>query len=708
MISEKKSGAPYLNVWFGNFYRPAYDDQAFVAEGMELLKKLGFNSVLLDSKDWEDFRERYEGKPASQYVGMQEFMMEQIKKRGLSHTFLAIYLNADNLYPNIRFSPPVFGESVVTAKGNDGRWYRYWSEKAQETMTEHVSQLLEMYGENMTRIEVDGKEKKPLCSMWDPVVAPSFDEDGKKRYRSWLEKRYNGNIKTFNRFYKTEANSFETIEPEQYWFELRYPGKNGFSEKELEDRDEKCRVWMDNQRWKSDELVFYFEAMQKKLHALDPQLYLCPDLSQWGYFLNVDGSFLTGAGLSDLWDTAVRGADFYRIAPYVDAAHFISVPVLPNGDPDCYVTACQHSMMRNMNRGRSFVGGIYWGRFVYNDLYAWISPCEAVASMAASGASGYASYGMCGLDDGGVLHRMPEAFCRSLEEGNRWWKEVVLRLGVRKAAKAAVLFPSAMALAETFDTEHNHDRRLDLLGWYKALEDWQIDVDVVDGSIFKDQTADQYEVLVLAANDCYALDPDSELEQGIAAWVKNGGMLLHGPMDLLAQASVGSHCLSHEKDAFECSGEKGMLTGTQFGSFEEENADVLAVWETDENPAIVKRTFGKGTVCEIGFFYGFEYTGRIAPHVPLTQRNNELYPLTMLKKDPVGMLLEEKFGTTLTRKKGVERAEFENGTVIVNHSSYPCRIDEPGTRYFQNPELYQDLDSKILLPHMGVFIERKV
>lgn len=80
--------------------------------------------------------------------------------------------------------------------------------------------------------------------------------------------------------------------------------------KELEDRDEKCRVWMDNQRWKSDELVFYFEAMQKKLHALDPQLYLCPDLSQWGYFLNVDGSFLTGAGLSDLWDTAVRGADF--------------------------------------------------------------------------------------------------------------------------------------------------------------------------------------------------------------------------------------------------------------------------------------------------------------------------------------------------------------------------------------------------------------
>ncbi len=74
-----------------------------------------------------------------------------------------------------------------------------------------------------------------------------------------------------------------------------------------------------------------------------------------------------------------------------------------------------------------------------------------------------------------------------------------------------MLFPSAMALAETFDTEHNHDRRLDLLGWYKALEDWQIDVDVVDGSIFKDQTADQYEVL---SRQTTAMPPDSELEQG--------------------------------------------------------------------------------------------------------------------------------------------------------------------------------------------------
>ena len=78
---------------------------------------------------------------------------------------------------------------------------------------------------------------------------------------------------------------------------------------------------------------------------------------------------LSGVGMADLWDTAVRGIDLYRLADYVDCANFLSVPVTPAGDPDIYVTACHHSMMRAMNRGREFLGGIYWGRFLYNHLY---------------------------------------------------------------------------------------------------------------------------------------------------------------------------------------------------------------------------------------------------------------------------------------------------------------------------------------------------
>ena len=43
---------PFISLWFGNFYRPAFDDQGFIAESMAKIKRMGFNAVLLDSKDW--------------------------------------------------------------------------------------------------------------------------------------------------------------------------------------------------------------------------------------------------------------------------------------------------------------------------------------------------------------------------------------------------------------------------------------------------------------------------------------------------------------------------------------------------------------------------------------------------------------------------------------------------------------------------------
>lgn len=63
------------------------------------IKELGFNNIMQDSKSWEDFFERYQGKEPSQYLKMQEFMIKVLKKRGPAHNFPAIYLNGDNLYP---------------------------------------------------------------------------------------------------------------------------------------------------------------------------------------------------------------------------------------------------------------------------------------------------------------------------------------------------------------------------------------------------------------------------------------------------------------------------------------------------------------------------------------------------------------------------------------------------------------------------------
>lgn len=121
----------------------------------------------------------------------------------------------------------------------------------------------------------------------------------------------------------------------------------------------------------------------------------------------------------------MRGIDMYAISPYVDSCHFITVPARPDASPDAYVTSCQHSMMRVMNEGKECIGGIYWGRYIYRDLYAFLTPEEIVGTMTACGVDGYTSYGMNGLDDGGVLNRMEDDFLDSLRRGNTWCAEVI-------------------------------------------------------------------------------------------------------------------------------------------------------------------------------------------------------------------------------------------------------------------------------------------
>lgn len=158
-------------------------------------------------------------------------------------------------------------------------------------------------------IQTEQGERKPICSMWDPIVAPSFDEEGRQRYLCWLEKRYGGEIAAFNAACDTNAESFEALTPCEYWFACRYPDDNGIEEEEIKKKTAKCRVMMDNRLWQSEELVLYFAEMAKKLKAVEPDFYLCPNLAQWGYFLNVDGGMLSGVGMADLWDTAVRGID---------------------------------------------------------------------------------------------------------------------------------------------------------------------------------------------------------------------------------------------------------------------------------------------------------------------------------------------------------------------------------------------------------------
>lgn len=698
MFIDKRTGEPYINIWFGNFYRPAYDDKEFVKEGIGLLKKLGFNSVMLDAKAWEDLKERYEGKTASQYVSMLEYIQEELKNAGLSHEFLALYLNGDNLYPNIRFSPPIYGESVTDKDGKDGRWYRYWSDKAKASMEEHVRGLMKTYGDNYVTVLYGGKERKPVCSMWDPIVAPSFDKEGRRRYIDWLSREYGGDIRLFNKAYGVSKKSFDELEKEDYWFECRYPGELSFSEEDVKRKAPKARMLMDNRKWKCEELGLYFQDMEKRLHGIDEALYLIPDMAQWGYFLNVDGAMLEGVGFADLWDTAARGIDIYRLGEYVDCAHFLSVPVLPDGDGDAYVTACHHSMMRSMNRGREFIGGIYWGRYLYNDIYGVMTPCEIVGSIVAAGASGYTSYGMCGLDDGGVLHRMEKYFLDSLSCANQWAKCVIPQLGSKRQAKVAILFPSAMAAYETMYTEGNKERRLDLLGWYKACRDLGLGADVVDGrSLCRENLLDCYRVLILPEDDCYEMNPDTGFEEKLKAWCRQGGIVVYGPDCALAASCFGVEAKRHEPDAIRYQ-EAAMVKSRNFCTYPD--GKPMAVYLSDGAACVTEYETGAGYQYAFGFSYGYACYTKSVPHVPVEQKNNELYPLEMMRGNILGDILKHRAGLLAEPEKGIEKSFFENGKIIINHTSYPYEIWEDGEKMYQYP-----VNQRLLLPHSAVFIK---
>ena len=168
--------------------------------------------------------------------------------------------------------------------------------------------------------------------------------------------------------------------------------------------------------WLSQELTGYFAAMGKRLHGMEPALYLMPNLAQWSHMLNIDTSRKSDIGLCEWWDTAMRGIDMRAIAPHVDMAHYYTVPVTIDGDPDAYVVSCQHAHIHSLNPGRPFLGGIYWGRFLYSDVYRFLTPEEILGSIVASGASGVSAYGR------GLLHRMNQGFTGSLSRGNAWAK----------------------------------------------------------------------------------------------------------------------------------------------------------------------------------------------------------------------------------------------------------------------------------------------
>ena len=689
-----ENGKPLLSVWFGNFYEPAYSDPAFVEDTMRLIASLGFTAVELDAKAWRDFDERFAGGEASRYVAGQELMMESAARNGLSHIFLALYLNGDNLYPNIRFSPPIYGESVTDAQGRDGRWYKYWSNKARDAMLRHVRGLFSLYRKNMASLVLpDHRQAYALCSMWDPIVAPSFDKEGRERYLQWLQTRY-GCIEQLNAAYGAAFSNFDEIRKEDYWFQCRYPGQTCYTLADRRKNTPAYHLWCDNKKWQRFEIRAYFSEMRARFSQLNVPLYLSPDLAQWGYYLNVDGNQLSGVGFADLWDTAMRGLDLFELSSAVDNCQFISVPVTPDGSPDPYVLACHHSMMRAMNPGRDFMGGVFWGRFLYNDLYRVLTPCELVGSIAASGACGIWSYGINGLDDGGLLHRMGDGFLRSLQTANEWFQRVLPLLGKRIASEVAILFPNATSAFEPLVVQGAAERRLDLLGYYKACCDAGCSPDIVDIGMVASGALALYRMLIIPSNPCYAEERNLKAEAELLRFAENGGILLHGPSNPLVDAIWPSDEQPHDADGF-VYGERLLTGNLPCAAF----TDGVPLARYISDSAICARYVG--TRYSIGFDFGTAVIAKVAPHVPAIHRNMDLYPVSMARRRfladllaRAGVALEPSFGCD------IEVARFENGLLLVNHSAYPLPLPgDKGEFFFQMGQ-----DGSVLQARSAVFI----
>ena len=653
----------HLAIWFGNFFEPFLSNREAMRRGIADVAELGFTTVNLDSKPWEDFFARYRGEAASAYVAMQEFMMEEMSKHGLDYTHLALYLCGDNLYPNIRDVAPVRGEEPMRPNGQPMGTYKYWSPRAQETMVEHVRGLLKLYGKGMSRR--DGS-RIIMQTMWEPIPKPSFDAEGKQKYLAWLEKRCGGDIARLNQRYGLNAKSFSELQPEEYWLrpeELNWVGCARPKAEDFSRRTPDFYRWLDNQTHLAGVLDDYLAAMKKRWRELEPNLFIEPVLHQWGYFFNPPGQID--------WQTGQRALDIYRCAAHVDSVLFISQPLNAENRADAMALSVEGSILRTANAGRSFTGGLYLGRHINGDIYRVVPPAECIGTLIANGAKGLYVYGYSGLDDGGVMFRMDDLFKDSLRTGNHWAAEVIPLLDQPRAKEVALLFPAEMSLYEPLEVDTEGRHRMDLLGWYQQFTDLGWHVDIVHPDQVAAGALTGYTHLVVPHNSLYDLGDNNALETAVKKFVADGGTVFHGPHCELARRVFG---IEEEPVAFDCIQWREEVIPHGWSTVAFRGGKALGKYIQSGKTGIAQTDLGPGRVFSFGFQYGHSYSRRTMPIVPSQYGRREMHPVVLLEKTPVAALAGISPLAPLAPIKGVELARFGNYLVVVNHRSSPVDI----------------------------------
>jgi len=263
---------------------------------------------------------------------------------------------------------------------------------------------------------------------------------------------------------------------------------------------------------------------------------------------------------------------------------------------------------------------------------------------------------------------------------------IPLRRGPKKK-EIALLFPSEMAHFEPYEVGNNKIRRLDLLGWYRLCCDLGYQVDVISSHEIERGALDDYKILVVPANDCYFAADHRLMEEKIRSWVCRGGVLLHGPGDMLAENCFNIRGEICEKKPYRY-GQTVIAQGELFCRYE--GGKEIAPYVDDGGVCVaefsgrslaekmnVKYEKSMGAVYAFGVQTGASYAAKNIPHVPYAQGNKEMYPFiqskTTLVKDILNTFVTPASGIC---ERGIETGVFENGMVIVNHRSVPYVLPE--------------------------------
>jgi hypothetical protein len=511
-----------------------------------------------------------------------------------------------------------------------------------------------------------------MQTMFDPVVKPSFDSEGKQRYLAWLEEHYGGDIFKLNQRYQLAAGSFADLKPAEYWLrpeELDWvccarPTVDDFAR-----RTPDFYRWIDNQTYLAGEMEHYFATMKQRWRELEPALFVEPVLHQWGYLFNPPGQLL--------WPTGNRALDVYRLAPHVDGALYITSPLNAENAADGTVVSAEGAIMRCANAGRDFTAGLYLGRHVNGDIYRVVPPAEAIATLVAAGAKRFHTYGYSGLDDGGVLFRMDSVFKDSLRIGNLWAAEAIPLLDQPRAKEVAILFPAEMSLLEPLYVDQEGRHRMDLLGWYQQFTDlgWHVDIlhpdQVVAGALAA------YQHLVVPHNSLYDLGDNSALEGAVRQFVSGGGTLFHGPHCELARRALA---VEEETIPFDCfefrfgAGDKEDIIPHGWSTTAFSGGTPLGKYIQSGKTAIAQTAIGGGQVFSFGFQYGHAYSRRSMPIVPPQYGRREMHPIVLMKQTPAATLVGTSPLAILPPVKGLECARFGSRLVVVNHRSSPVSL----------------------------------